>query len=157
MIKRFFGSDFWGQEEVRPGKQDPFAILRGEIDKVFDSVGNWAAERRGMHPRIDLAEREDGIDIEAELPGVPENQIDLTLAGNTLTIAGEKSSEREEQNKRYGLSERSYGRFTRSLTLPFEPEVNSVSATFRHGVLHVRVPKPEHLRAKPEKIRINPG
>ena len=57
MIKRFFGSDFWGQEEVRPGKQDPFAILRGEIDKVFDSVGNWAAERRGMHPRIDLAER----------------------------------------------------------------------------------------------------
>ena len=137
-------------------KSDPFSFLRDEVGRAFESVSNWTAGLRGVTPRIDLIETEDGVEIEAELPGVDQTQIDVTLKGNTLVIRGEKLSSKDESNRRIGISERAYGIFSRSVALPFEPDPNSVTANFRDGVLLVRIPKPEHLKPKQHKVPINP-
>ena len=154
MIKRSFGDDFWRGKFGM--KQEPLSILRDELERIFASVNNWASGLRGVTPRVDLIASDDGVEIEAELPGVDQNQIDVTLSGSNLIISGEKQAGRTETERRYGLSERSYGRFSRSVALPFEPDADSVTASFRNGVLHIRVPKPEHLKPKSHKVHITP-
>jgi HSP20 family protein len=141
----------------KPGaKSDPFSFLRDEVERAFESVSNWTAGLRGVTPRIDSSETEEGVEIEAELPGVDQTQIDVTLKGNILVIRGEKLPSKNESRRKSAISERAYGRFSRSVALPFEPDPNSVTANFRDGVLLVRIPKPEHLKPKPHKVPINP-
>jgi len=152
MSKGSFGYDFWRNKAG--AKQDPLSVLRDEVERTFESVSQWASGLRGVTPRVDLMETEEGVEIEAELPGMDHSQIDLTLSGNSLVITGEKMSSRKETDKK--ISERSYGRFSRSIGLPFEPVADSVTATLRHGVLQIRIPKPEHLKPKTQKVPITP-
>ncbi len=136
-------------------RQDPFMTLRNQMDRLFDTFGTWPNETASdVTPRVDVSETDKEIDIDAELPGLEDKDIDVTLSGDTLTIRGEKKSEHEEKKKNYYVSERSYGSFSRSIQLPFDADPNNISAKFDKGVLHIAIPKPEHIAAKTAKIPV---
>src|SRR5438128_10306686 len=109
-----------------------------------------------LSPKIDIAESKDAIDMTAELPGVDEKDLDVTLANGVLTIRGEKKTERDEQDKdkNWHVVERSYGSFSRAIPLPFDPDPAKVEAKFDKGVLHIRLPKPAEVAQKQQKIEI---
>lgn len=139
-----------------------------EVEKAFDDFsrrGPFAGLGAGtpfagpMAPKIDVSESKDAIDITAELPGVEEKDIDVTVADGVLTIKGEKKSERDEtdKDKNWHVVERSYGSFTRSIGLPFDPDMDRVEAKFEKGVLRVTLPKPAEVAKKQQKIEIKKG
>jgi HSP20 family protein len=138
--------------------EDPFRTLFQEIQKTFEDFSRRSPFARfgSDIPKIDVAESKDAIDVTAELPGVDENDVDITLADDVLTIRGEKKSEREEQDKdkNWHVVERSYGSFSRSIPLPFEPDATKVEAKFDKGVLRIRLPKSEEVTKKEQKVEI---
>jgi HSP20 family protein len=109
-----------------------------------------------LSPKIDVAESKDAIDVTAELPGVDEKDVDVTLADGILTVRGEKKTGRDEQDKdkNWHVVERSYGSFSRTIPLPFDPDPAKVEAKFDKGVLHVHLPKPAEVAKKQQKIEI---
>jgi HSP20 family protein len=111
----------------------------------------------GAMPRVDVSETDNEYEVTAELPGLEENDINLQLANNVLTIRGEKKSEREEKDKNYYLSERSFGSFQRSIPLPTEVEEDQVQASFKSGVLTVRLPKTERAKSQAKRIEVKSG
>lgn len=139
---------------------DPFASLQRQMNRLFDDAfsgyaplartGNGAA----IAPSIDVKETDKAIEVEAELPGVDEKDVQVTIADNILTIKGEKKAEREENKKDYFVSERSYGSFLRSFELPAGIDAANVDATFTKGVLKVTLPKTAAAEAKAKKIEI---
>jgi HSP20 family protein len=145
---------------------DGLGSLFREIEKTFDDFS-----RRGplasfpgfgssaTAPKIDVAEGKDAIEVTAELPGVEEKDIDLTLANGVLTIRGEKKTERDEtdKEKNWHLVERSYGSFSRTIALPYDPDSSKVEAKFDKGVLRIRLPKPAEIAKKEKKIEIRAG
>lgn len=140
---------------------EPLNSLFREIEKTFEDfsrrvpfAGNGGAM---LTPRIDISESKDGIDVIAELPGVDEKDIDVTLADDVLTISGEKKNERDEKDKNWHVIERSYGSFSRSIALPFETDVNKIEAKFDKGVLRVHLPKSAETVRKEKKIEIKKG
>ena len=148
----------WGRD-----KDDPFAALQQEVEKVFDdftktwpSVANFAG-RGALAPNIDIQETDTGIELTAELPGVDEKDVDVTLADKLLTIKGEKKSEREEKEEGRVMSERSYGAFQRSFSLPYEVDPDKIDARVEKGVLKVSLPKSAELAGKTRKIEIKAG
>jgi HSP20 family protein len=149
--------------DIVPGKEaNPFHALRRRMDDLLDDFAGgagwpFADGREDAAPRIDVSETDKEVTVEAELPGVDEKDLDLSLADDVLTIKGEKKREREEKKELYQLTERSYGRFHRSMRLPFEPDPKKVKATFKAGVLTVTVPKPPEVKAKAKKIAIGNG
>ena len=104
---------------------------------------------------MDLVETEGDFVLRADLPGLSEQDVNIELEDNVLTISGERKAEHEERKEGYYRVERSAGSFRRSLTLPEGVDPESVSATFDRGVLEVRVPKPE--QRKPRKVAISVG
>src|SRR5438067_856428 len=102
--------------------RDPFSTLQQEMNRLFETFGSvpsrWSNDMMAM-PRIDVCETDKAIEVEAELPGFDEKNVDVTLAGDVLTIRGERKNGEEKKEKNYHLSERSWGSFTRSVTLPF--------------------------------------
>ena len=92
----------------------------------------------------------------AELPGVDEKDLDVTLANGMLTVRGEKKTARDEQDKdkNWHVVERSYGSFSRAIPLPFDPDPAKVEAKFDKGVLHIHLPKPAEVAKKQQKIEI---
>ena len=109
-----------------------------------------------LAPRIDIADSKDAIDLTAELPGVDEKDVDVTLADAVLTIRGEKKAERDEKDKdkNWHVVERSYGSFSRTISLPFDPDSAKVEAKFEKGVLHIHLPKPAEVAKKQQKIEV---
>lgn len=99
-------------------------------------------------PDADVLERENEIRVIVELPGMRAEDIDLDLENNVLTISGEKSEETQEAKDTWHLSERRYGKFSRSFLLPREVEQERIEAHFDHGVLTVTIPKTERARRK---------
>jgi HSP20 family protein len=128
------------------------------MDRLFESF-DWRRGTPGadLMPRIDMSETEGEVDIDAELPGLTEKDIDVTLSGDTLIIRGEKKSEREESKKNYHMSERTYGSFSRAIPLPFEADASKITAQFDNGVLHIAIPKPPEAAAKTAKIPVKAG
>src|SRR6516165_5204195 len=140
--------------------EDPFRTLFQEVQKTFEDFSRRSPFARFspdiLSPKIDVAESKDAIDVTAELPGVDGNDVDITLSDDVLTIRGEKKSEREEQDKdkNWHVVERSYGSFSRSIPLPFEPDATKVEAKFDKGVLRIRLPKSEEVTKKEQKVEI---
>jgi HSP20 family protein len=151
---------FGRKSDVALGGNDPFTAFRREMDRLFESFGRdlvWpGGESRGaaMAPSIDVSETEGELRIEADLPGVEEKDVDVSISDNVLTIKGEKKAEKEEKKKDFHLVERSYGSFSRSLTLPFAADPSKAKATFKNGVLSISLPKPPEVKAKAKKIAI---
>jgi HSP20 family protein len=112
--------------------------------------------RTRYRQRSTFAESKDAIDVTAELPGVDEKDLDVTLANGMLTVRGEKRTERNEQDKdkNWHVVERSYGSFSRAIPLPFDPDPAKVEAKFDNGVLHIHLPKPAEVAKKQQKIEI---
>jgi HSP20 family protein len=152
---------FGRKSELAVGDNDPFTALRREMDRLFDSFGRdvgWPAEgsrAAAMTPSIEVSESEGELKIDADLPGVEEKDVDVAISDNVLTIKGEKKAEREEKKKDFHLVERSYGSFSRSLTLPFVVDPDQAKATFKNGVLSISLPKPPEVQAKAKKIAIS--
>ena len=148
----------------------PFESLRREVDRLFDDFRpfNWRLPSRvvgfvgqrpagtewEIAPAIDLAEKEDSYEITAELPGINEKNVDITLSNHTLTIKGEKSEDKEEERKDYYMSERRYGSFKRSLQIPEGVDPDKIDATFAKGVLTVRLPKTLEAKQAEKKIAV---
>ncbi|HSE89502.1 MAG TPA: Hsp20/alpha crystallin family protein [Candidatus Binatia bacterium] len=106
-------------------------------------------------PLVDLYEEKDDIVVKAELPGIDKNNIEVNLADHTLTIKGEKKKEEEIKEENYYRSERSYGSFVRTLELPKDVHTDKVKATFKNGILEVRLPKTEEAKAKEVKVKVD--
>ncbi|MEW5850077.1 MAG: Hsp20/alpha crystallin family protein [Myxococcota bacterium] len=137
------------------GLTDPFQMMRDlwNWDPFAGMTPFRAAERATVYtPNFDVKETKDAYIFRADLPGVTEDDIDISLSGNRLTISGKREEEERQEGERYFCYERSYGSFTRSFTLPEDVDVDNVNADFSNGVLKVMVPKaPE---AQPKKISL---
>ena len=134
--------------------------LQSEMNRLFNSAfdapsGASGAALRRWVPAMDLVETGDQFLLRADLPGMSEEDIDIELEDGTLTVSGERKSEHEERQEGFHRVERSFGAFSRSLTLPKGVDADGVSASFDRGVLEVRIPKPEER--KPRKITIGGG
>jgi HSP20 family protein len=108
-------------------------------------------------PRIDVSETDQDLKVFVELPGVDQNDVEITLTNDVLTIRGEKKAEHENQQHNYHVMERSYGSFARAIRLPFAVNPDQVQATFKDGVLSVALPKPAETQQKERRIQISSG
>ena len=156
----------------QPARFHPFESLHREVDRLFKDFehGNWLrpfghfgfdAEpfsrrelRWGNVPAMDVAEKDREYEVTAELPGMDENNIEVKLSNGMLTIKGEKKEEKEERKKDYYLSERRYGAFERSLSVPEGIDAEKIEAVFKNGVLTVRLPKTPEAQKKEKKIAV---
>ena len=131
--------------------------LHNEMGKIFgDLFASQESETNGdptsWMPTADISEMENGFEIRAELPGVTESGVNVSVTDNLLTIKGEKRQEKETDNKNYHRVERRYGSFQRSFTLPRNVETADIKAGYKDGVLTLTIPKVE--AAKPTEIPI---
>jgi len=129
---------------------DPFHALRQEIDRLFEV----STSVQGCIPEFETKENKNGLEVTAELPGVSEGDIDISLSDGILTISSEKKSEETKNGETYHIIERRYGAFSRSLKLPYEPEEKDISASFKNGVLKVVIPRPKELKSNIYKIQV---
>jgi HSP20 family protein len=145
--------------------RDVFAAMRDEMGRVFERFEHgWPRlpalfrHNGGMTvPELDVRENTNAIVVEAELPGVEEKDVSVTLANGVLTIKGEKKQEREEKGQNFYLSERNFGSFERAIRLPDTVDDAKVEAKFDKGVLRVTAAKkPEAVKAE-RKIEIKKG
>jgi HSP20 family protein len=130
------------RNEIGHFLEDPFAII---------SPGTSFFE--GWEPTVDVFEDKDKITMRAELPGMKKEDINLSLEGNTLNISGERKEEEEHKEGETYRSERFFGRFQRSITLPATVDSNNVQATYKDGVLTVELPKSEEAKAKQIEVK----
>jgi HSP20 family protein len=131
-------------------KPEPFSR---EIDRVFDAFFGQTDQARRWMPPVDLVEAEDHFVLKADLPGLGEGDVNIEVQDGTLTISGERSAEHEQREKGWYRIERPFGRFSRSLSLPDGVDPDRIQASFSHGVLEIRIPKPEER--KPRRISIS--
>jgi HSP20 family protein len=138
------------------GDFDPAAMVRSEFDRLFNDFGRMTGASFSG-PRMDVCETDDGIEVEAELPGYREDEVDLSLEHRTLIIRGERKPAEDRRRRDYHVRERVVGGFVRRVDLPFSPEADDISANFEQGVLHVRIAKPDASRSRSSRIPINVG
>jgi HSP20 family protein len=137
--------------------------LQQEMNRLFSTffdtpaaagTGNGGGLRRWI-PAMDVVETETHFVLRADLPGMSQADVELSLDDNVLTVSGERRTEDEERGEGFYRLERASGAFSRSLTLPEGVDADAIAATFDNGVLEVRIPKPE--QRKPRKVSISVG
>ena len=130
----------------------PFLVLQRQMNRLLEDVfgpetgvpGQAPDPARGiLSPRIELTETDTELRLIAELPGVKEQEIELSVDDGVLTLRAEKKSERKHERENTHFTERSYGIFLRSLQLPFQVDPDEVNAAFDNGVLTITLPKPK--------------
>ena len=133
---------------------DRITSMRAEMDRVFESsVGSFSrspAPLSRWNPAVNVYQDKDQFTLVVELPGLKKEEIEISLHDDTLTIAGERK--REESSEQEFLTERLYGKFQRSLTLPTAVDAEKVKASYKDGLLQVELPKAEE--AKPKQIEV---
>jgi HSP20 family protein len=148
----------------RRGSLEPMehslARFHDEIDRVFDrfyhepfalslSPLDWT---RGAFPRLDIAESDEHVTVTVELPGMKAEDVEIDVTGNMLTLRGEKREEKEEKGRDYRYTERQFGSFSRTVQLPSTVDAEKVDASFKDGVLTIKLERrPE---ARPRKIKV---
>lgn len=142
--------------EVRPNTSSPFLTLSHQlpwsVDRFFDGFLDGEGARRGFALDLDVRDTPDAVVVRAEVPGIDAGDLSIELHGDVLTIRGEKrEDERREEDKQL-YSERRYGSFERSLTLPVAVDADAVRAAHDKGVLTITLPKSSQER--PRKIEI---
>ena len=139
----------------RRDMEQPLATFQREMNRFME--GFFGAERPWgdghWSPRIDVSETESDVVVKAEVPGLSKDDIDVSLAGDLLTIRGEKKDERKEEKGSYRLLERHYGSFERTITLPPGVDPEKVEAEFKDGVLTIKLAKTEETRARKIAIK----
>lgn len=133
---------------------DRLASLRDEVNRLFDF--SWPSRDSGLFsgwsPALDVFDDKDNFVVKAELPGLKKEEINLSLHDGVLTISGERKRETEKKEGESFRSERYFGKFQRSVTLPAAVDAGKVSASYKDGVLTVELPKAEE--AKPKQIAV---
>lgn len=124
------------------------------LDEVLNDLMGWTKGGilRSWAPDVDIAENPDSYEIHAELPGMREEDINLTLNNNVLTISGEKKREVKEEKDNFVRVERSYGKFERSFSLPNNITGDRVAANYADGVLKITLPKAEEAKSRTIKV-----
>ncbi len=144
-----------GGELAPPRAVSQFDLLRADIDRVFENFGargrlarprfawpDWGSNiEMFAAPAIDVVEKDKAFEITAELPGVDEKEITLTVSNGVLSIKGEKNEEKEEKRQDYYMSERRFGSFERAVRLPEGADAEKIDAAYKNGVLKITVPK----------------
>jgi len=131
--------------------------LREAMDRLFEESfvrpRGWLAPSEGVtRLALDVFEGADDLTVQASIPGVKPEDIDISIAGDQLTIMGRISEEREEKEGNYHLRERRYGALERSITLPTQINADKAKAEFNDGVLTLTIPKVEEVKPKSIKI-----
>jgi HSP20 family protein len=148
--------------------EQPFMTLQRQMNRLFgENLDNiwggslhWPAIGGLMRqvpfetPRVDIAETDTEVQVAADLPGLDEKDVQVTLEENLLTIHGEKKVEHEEKKKNYHLMERSYGAFQREIPLPAGIDTKKVKASFKKGVLQVTLPKLPDAQSRRQQIKV---
>ena len=131
---------------------DPFQAMREMLrwDPISDLYRGWPTERAGItfNPLFDVRETDDAFILQADMPGIIEKDLDISLTNNRLIVGGKRESEQEVKGETYYRSERTYGSFSRSFNLPTDVDANKVSAELKNGVLYVNLPKTGESMAK---------
>ena len=147
------------------GPAEPFFSLHREMNRLFEDAlrggdlpqgSGQSAAASFLAPQINVSESENEIRITAELPGVNENDVEITLNDDALVIRGEKKIERKDERENFHVVERSFGTFQRTLRLPFPVDPDQVRASFDNGVLTVTLPKSAQ-RERSRKIQVTGG
>ena len=138
---------------------DPFADILGiqqEMNRLFDSFfGRTSTLTEGVWtPLLDIYETKDHVVLKAELPGMKLEDIDITIVGDILTLKGERKREEEVKDENYYRVERAYGAFHRSIPLPSVVDTDQVKATYKDGVLEIKLPKKEETKTKEIKVEV---
>ncbi|MBI3986356.1 MAG: Hsp20/alpha crystallin family protein [Lentisphaerae bacterium] len=143
----------------------PLEALHRGLHELFDSWDldspRWMTRRpvehdlRDLSPSFDVIESADTVQVTAELPGMDEKDIEVTLDGHSLTVRGEKRQEKEDKKSTYHLLERSYGQFQRVVLLPHGIDRNKVRAKFSKGILDITIPKTAEAKEERKKISVN--
>ncbi|WP_112322539.1 Hsp20/alpha crystallin family protein [Oceanibium sediminis] len=158
----------WGRGKDRPATGEegragnPLASLQRDINHVFEDFwqrvengwGEHRAELGMFGPSTDVTETEGNVEVTVELPGMSEEDIDISLSGDAMTIRGEKKIEHEDERKGVYMSERSYGAFYRTVPLPAGLDTDKADAVFKNGVLTVTLPKTAEAQAKVKRIPV---
>ena len=128
--------------------------LQSEVNRVFDAFfgGGGGSARRRWVPAMDLAETDDHLILRADLPGLTKDDVEIEVKDGVLSVSGERKAENEERSGDFYRVERTFGRFSRSLTLPTGIDASQIGAEFENGVLEVKIPKP--AERKPQRIEI---
>jgi HSP20 family protein len=156
----------WKKKElaVRRGEENPFYTLQREMNQVLDQFthgmglgelaegGEW---RSGYFPSVNVSETDNEIHITAELPGLDEKDLDVSMSGSNLIIRGEKKSEEEEKGEHYYRKESSFGSFHRTIPLPTNVIEDRIEATYKKGVLKISLPKSPEAQKARKKISVH--
>jgi len=143
---------------LRGESTNPLVAFHEEMNRLFDDFwrdfdgAGFGLSSSFNFPRIEMSETDKEFRLEAELPGMDEDDVELLLRDGVLTIRGEKKSEREDKSRR--MSERFYGRFERQIPLPVDVDEDRVSASFKKGVLYVTLPKTAEAVDRVKRIPI---
>jgi len=148
------------KDVAQKGEEHPIMSLRREMDSMFDTFlrgfGFEPVEGAfpAFNPKIDVTDTEKDIRVYAELPGIDEKDIDVSMSKDSLTIRGEKKEESETKDKDYHRIERSYGSFSRTIHLPVEVETDKIDAQLKKGVLTITLPKSVKAVEDTKKIQV---
>ncbi len=142
---------------------NPFLNLHQEVDKAMNELSNWFGESKlslkefdnlTLKPAIDFVEDDKMLRIEAEMPGMGEKDIKVSIDNHMLTISGEKTTSKKDKGKDYSMREISYGHYERSLTLPDNLDLEKAKASFKKGMLWIEFPKKILSQSQPRTINI---
>ena len=136
---------------------DRLSTLRDEVNRLFDF--SWPSRDSGLFngwsPVLDVHDDKDRLSVQVELPGMKKDAIDIALHDGVLTVSGERKIERERKEGETFRSERYFGKFQRSVTLPTAVDAGKVKASYKDGILTIDLPKAEE--AKPKQIAVSVG
>ena len=136
------------------GNRDPFRMMREMFRwDPFRDMGGFPSEMQGFSPSFDVKEKKDALIIQADLPGVTEKDVAISITGNRLTISGERQAEETKDDENYFMFERTYGSFSRSFTLPEDVHADQVQAELKNGVLRLTLPKKPEAQSKRVEVR----
>ena len=131
--------------DLRTLQEEVNRLFTGNVARAFDDEG---IARGSWSPNVDIYENKDQIVLEAELPGMKQEDFDLSIENNVITLRGERRFEKSDDSDNYHRVERSYGAFTRSFTLPHTVSGDEVQAEYNNGVLRVTLPKREEAKSR---------
>lgn len=143
---------------IRWSPFDDLASLRESMDKLFEEFTTRrprSAAPAVWPPAVEVFETDGDVVVRVELPGIDPKNVDIQVANDTLTIKAEAKADHEDKGRNYYVRELRYGSFVRSLTLPSGAQGDLAKASYRNGILEIRVPKSE--RAKPKTVKVEVG
>lgn len=131
------------------------SVIRDEVNRLFEELGRFPREATftaGI-PAVDLWETDKDVMVTAELPGVDPDNVEINVTENSISISGETKVEEEVKERNFIRKERSYGKFSRSLSLPVPVKPDEAEASFKDGILEIKLPKAQQARVRSIKIK----